>query len=142
VGRLAGGLRPPGALRSCSDDEPWKVAADALGNVENNQYRMDDPGDRRLGLLIVSVTVESLIKPMNRRMKGTEPFWKEGDGGPVAGESGVRDRRRSGGALLVFAAAAPTGRWNRSPSPWICTNKNGIAPGVLVHPFRPADPVW
>ena len=67
-------LGPP---RSGSDDDPRAVAADALGNVESNPYRMDDSGDRRLGLPIRSAAVESLIKPMARRMKETEPFGKE-----------------------------------------------------------------
>ena len=73
-------LGPP---RSCSDDDPRKVSAVALGYVEDNQYRMDYPGDRRLGLPISSAVVESLIKPMNRRMKGTEQFWKEGGAGAL-----------------------------------------------------------
>jgi hypothetical protein len=69
-------LGPPS--RGCSDDDPRKVAADALGYVENNRERMDYPRYRRLGLPISSAAVESTIKQMNRRMKGTEKFWKEG----------------------------------------------------------------
>jgi hypothetical protein len=46
--------------------------------VESKPYRRDYPGDRRLGLAIRSAAVESLIKPMNRGRKGTEPFRKEG----------------------------------------------------------------
>jgi hypothetical protein len=62
VRRVWAGLRagcarlwPP---RSCSDDDPWKVAADALGNGGNDQYRMDYPGDCRLHLPISSATPE------------------------------------------------------------------------------------
>ena len=75
---LRAGCARLGPPRSGSDDDPRKVSADALGYVENNPYRMDYPGDRRLGLPISSAAVESLIKPMNRRRKGTEPFRKEG----------------------------------------------------------------
>jgi hypothetical protein len=78
------GLSP----RSYSDDDPRNVSADAPGKVESKPCQMDDPGDRRLGLVIRSAAVESLIKPRNRGRKGTEPFRKEGDGGPVAGASG------------------------------------------------------
>jgi hypothetical protein len=46
--------------------------------VENKRERMDDPRSRRLGLSISSVAVESTIKPRNRRVKGTEKFWKKG----------------------------------------------------------------
>ncbi len=75
---LRAGCARLGRPRSCSDDDPRKVSAVALGYVEDNQYRMDYPGDRRLDLPISSAVVESLIKPTNRRMKGTEQFWKEG----------------------------------------------------------------
>jgi hypothetical protein len=39
---------------------------------------MDYPQYRRLGLPISSAPVESAIKQVNRRMKGTEKFWSEG----------------------------------------------------------------
>jgi hypothetical protein len=35
---------------------------------------MDYPRYRRLGLPNSSVAVESVVKPMNRRIKGTEQF--------------------------------------------------------------------
>lgn len=83
VSRLLAGLRagctklgpPP---RGCSDEDPRKLAADALGYVENNRHRMDYPHYRRMGLPISSAAVESVVKQMNRRMKGTEKFWKDG----------------------------------------------------------------
>ena len=68
------GTPPPGA----SDDDPRKVVAEALGYVANNRTRMDYPRYRRLGLPISSAAVESTIKPINRRIKGTEKFWLEG----------------------------------------------------------------
>ncbi len=68
------GAAPPG----CSDADPRKVAADALTYVENNRRRMDYPEYRRLGLPISSAPVESVMKQMNRRMKGTEKFWLGG----------------------------------------------------------------
>jgi len=61
-----------------ADDDPRKVAAEALGYVENNRSRMDYPRYRQLGLPISSAPVESVIKQVNRRMKGTEKFWVEG----------------------------------------------------------------
>jgi hypothetical protein len=68
------GPAPPG----CADDDPRKVVADALGYVENNRSRMDYPRYRQLGLPISSAPVESVIKQVNQRMKGTEKFWLEG----------------------------------------------------------------
>ena len=54
------------------------MIADTLGYVENNRQRMDYPRYRRLGLPISSAPVESTIKQINRRMKGTEKFWLSG----------------------------------------------------------------
>ena len=68
------GVPPPG----CPEDDPRRVAAEAVGYVENNRGRMDYPRYRRLGLPISSAAVESTIKQTNRRIKGTEKFWLEG----------------------------------------------------------------
>lgn len=43
--------------------------------VANNRERMNYPEYRRLGLPISSAPVESTIKQINRRVKGSEKFW-------------------------------------------------------------------
>jgi hypothetical protein len=68
------GAPPPG----CPEDDPRRVAAEAAGYVENNRGRLDYPRYRRLGLPVSSAAVESTIKQINRRVKGTEKFWLEG----------------------------------------------------------------
>ena len=68
------GAPPPG----CPEGDPRRVAAEAAGYVENNRGRMDYPRYRRLGLPVSSAPVESTIKQINRRIKGTEKFWLEG----------------------------------------------------------------
>jgi hypothetical protein len=68
------GVPPPGA----PDEDPRRVVAEAVGSVENNRGRMDYPRYRRLGLPVSSAAVESTIKQINRRIKGTEKFWLEG----------------------------------------------------------------
>jgi hypothetical protein len=62
----------------CSEEDPRKVAAEALGYVRNNRTRMAYPRYRQLGLPISSAAVESVMKQVNKRMKGTEKFWLEG----------------------------------------------------------------
>ena len=78
AGLRAGSVRlgppPPG----CGEDDPRQVVADAVGYVENNRGRMDYPRYRCLGLPISSAPVESVVKQVNRRMKGTEKFRLEG----------------------------------------------------------------
>ncbi len=65
------GPPPPGA----ADNDPRQVVEDCLRYVTNNRERMDYPRYRRLGLPVSSAAVESTIKQVNRRVKGTEKFW-------------------------------------------------------------------
>ncbi len=83
VGALLTGLKSAAAelgkpRKNAADDDPRRVIADTLGYVEHNRQRMDYPRYRRLGLPISSAPVESTIKQINRRMKGTEKFWLSG----------------------------------------------------------------
>ena len=61
-----------------AEDDPRRIVADTLHYLENNRTRMDYPRYRKLGLPIASAAVESTIKQINRRMKGSEKFWLEG----------------------------------------------------------------
>lgn len=45
--------------------------------LHNNLSRIDYPRYRRLGLPVTSTLVESLIKEVNYRVKGTEKFWDD-----------------------------------------------------------------
>jgi hypothetical protein len=83
VTSLLAGLR--GAARQmgeppagAAEDDPRQVLADAVSYVANNRERMDYPRYRRLGLPIFSAPVESTIKQINRRIKGSEKFWLKG----------------------------------------------------------------
>ena len=58
-----------------ADTDPREVVRETLGYLQNNRTRMDYPRYRRLGLPTSSAPVESTIKQINRRMKGTEKFW-------------------------------------------------------------------
>lgn len=55
-----------------------RTLSETLTYISNNRARMDYPEYRRLGLPISSAPVESTIKQINRRVKGTEKFWLEG----------------------------------------------------------------
>lgn len=64
--------------KDASDTDARKIMKEALGYVLNNRTRMDYPRYRRLGLPISSAPVESTIKQINRRLKGSEKFWLNG----------------------------------------------------------------
>ena len=53
------------------------VLACARGYLRNNAERMKYPEYRKNGLPVTSSWVESLIKEINYRVKGTEKFWNE-----------------------------------------------------------------
>jgi hypothetical protein len=83
VKRLPGGLRQAAKRRGvpppeAKEDDPRPVLADVVGYVENNRDKMDYPRYRRQGLPITSAPVESVIKQVNRRVKGSEKFWLRG----------------------------------------------------------------
>jgi hypothetical protein len=65
------------ALHMESPHEPLATAARYLAN---NRERMDYPRYRREGLPITSAPMESLIKQINLRVKGTEMFWNAPQG--------------------------------------------------------------
>ncbi len=81
VGTLLSSLRAAAAKlaakgRGAADRK--STVDDTLTYVTNNRERMDYPEYRRLGLPISSAPVESTIKQINRRVKGSEKFWLEG----------------------------------------------------------------
>jgi hypothetical protein len=55
-----------------------RVVELTLAYVQRNRERMDYPRYRRMGLPVSSSLVESLIKQINHRVKGTEQFWTSG----------------------------------------------------------------
>jgi hypothetical protein len=59
------------------EGSPRAVVARALTYVQNNQERMRYAEYRRQGLPITSSYVESAVKQINYRVKGTEKFWNE-----------------------------------------------------------------
>lgn len=61
-----------------ADKDACHVVELTLDYVERNRERMDYARYRRLGLPISSSLMESLIKQLNHRVKGTEQFWNNG----------------------------------------------------------------
>jgi hypothetical protein len=57
---------------------PAAIVAKTLGYLQNQRTRMQYQKYRRLGLPITSSHIESTIKQINRRVKGTEKFWNQG----------------------------------------------------------------
>jgi hypothetical protein len=58
-----------------SPSDPRQRVERALTYYRYHQSRMDYPQYRRLGLPLTSSQIESTIKQINRRVKGSEKFW-------------------------------------------------------------------
>ena len=69
-------LLEPGA----PEDDPRRVVRSALTYLSNNRSRMDYPAYRRAGLPMTSSLMESMVKEMNWRVKGSEKFWNNPQG--------------------------------------------------------------
>jgi hypothetical protein len=67
------GLGPPDP--DAAETDPRVVVPRTLTYLTNNAAHMDYPRYRRMGLPVTSAAVESLIKEVNYRVKGTEKFW-------------------------------------------------------------------
>jgi hypothetical protein len=66
--------RPPDG----DETSPAAIVAQTLGYLQNQRSRMKYHEYRRLGLPITSSHIESTIKQINRRVKGSEKFWDQG----------------------------------------------------------------
>lgn len=64
--------------KDCEDKDPRKVLAGTITYLRNNRSRMDYPRYRQEGLPITSAHMESLVKEIGYRVKGTEKFWNDG----------------------------------------------------------------
>jgi hypothetical protein len=64
--------RPP---NGASADDPRQRVARAVTYYTHHRSRMNYPEYRRLGLPITSSLMESAIKQLNQRVKGTEKYW-------------------------------------------------------------------
>ena len=82
IDRLRAALAERGVAldQSLDEDHPLAPIAIAARYLENNRQRMDYPRYRREGLPITSAPMESLIKQVNHRVKGSEMFWNDPDG--------------------------------------------------------------
>jgi hypothetical protein len=67
----------PGKLPA---NDPREVLRRTIGYLRNNQAHMNYAEYRKQGLPVTSSLVESLIKEVNYRVKGTEKFWDNPEG--------------------------------------------------------------
>jgi hypothetical protein len=74
-------LGPPPA--GVGSEDPRERVGRALTYYRNNRERMAYPQYRRQGLPLTSSHMESTVKQINQRIKGTEKFWRRDSGEAV-----------------------------------------------------------
>jgi hypothetical protein len=121
VGLLVSALRAAAAALKAKGSTAAarrQTVEETLTYVSNNRQRMNYSEYRCLGLPVSSAPVESTIKQINRRIKGSDKFWLEG----------------GAEAMLQLRAAqlSQDDRWNRY---WARARKHRHAagPGRLAH---------
>ena len=117
-------LGPPPS--ECADSDPRKLVFESLRYLRNNADRMRYDHYRRQGLPIMTSAVESVIKMINRRVKGSEKFWSEpGAEAILQLRSGLPERDRDHEPILVGARGPGQ---QRSPLPPRIMNKCQLRP--------------
>ena len=82
IGILAAEQQSRGEADEGSDEnDPRRKLTETLGYLRNNVSRMNYPSYRMAGLPTTSCLIESQVKEMNHRVKGTEKFWNDGESG-------------------------------------------------------------
>jgi hypothetical protein len=76
IEELQSQLTPPPHPKD-EPEHPWCALGRERGYLDNNRKRMDYPRYRREGLPITSSPVESWVKQLNQRVKGSEKFWND-----------------------------------------------------------------
>jgi hypothetical protein len=66
------------AGQTLEEKHPHKAVHDAHRYLSNNASRMNYADYRQQGLPVTSAPMESLVKQINLRVKGTEMFWNDG----------------------------------------------------------------
>ena len=70
------GTAPP----ETPEHDPRRLVAKTITYLEHNEPRMDYPAYRRHGMPVTTAWMESLVKEINYRAKGTEMFWNDPEG--------------------------------------------------------------
>jgi len=99
-----------------AEDDPREQLRLVIGYLENNQGRMRYDEYRRQGLPTTSAWMESAVKEMNYRVKGTEMFWNN----PTGAEAMLQIRAAAlsdDDRLARFLARRPGSPTLRRPHP-------------------------
>jgi hypothetical protein len=105
-----------GPPEGAPETDPRALVAKTITYLENNRGRMSYPDYRRQGLPITTAWMESLVKEINYRVKGTEMFWND----PAGAEAILQVRAAAlsdDGRLARHLRSRPGCPFTRRPDP-------------------------
>jgi hypothetical protein len=106
------GSPPPNA----PDTDPREILGTTITYLQNNRPRMKYPEYRQAGLPVTTAWMESLVKEINYRVKGTEMFWNN----PAGAEAILQVRAAAlsdDDRLSKYLRARPGCPFTRRPKP-------------------------
>ena len=117
------------------DSDPRQILATTINYLENNQDRMKYPEYRQAGLPVTTAWMESLVKEMNYRVKGTEMFWND----PTAPRRSCKCGRHRSATMSDWLSTCVAVR--AAPSPADLSHPNSITKKseADVHPALGVD---
>lgn len=68
------------APEDAPESDPRRIIIKTLTYLTNNQHRMKYPEYRKQGMPVTTAWMESVVKEINYRAKGTEMFWNDPEG--------------------------------------------------------------
>lgn len=68
------------APAEAAEHDPRRLVSKTITYLEHNERRMNYPEYRRQGMPVTTAWMESLVKEVNYRVKGTEMFWNDPEG--------------------------------------------------------------
>lgn len=104
------------------ETDPRRLIAKTITYLTNNRDRMHYPAARRAGLPVTTAWMESLVKEINLRAKGTEMFWND----PTGAEAILQVRAAAlseDNRLVNHLQTRPGHPFTRRPKPTTQTRK-------------------
>ena len=120
--------KPPA---EASPTDPRERIDRALTYYEYHRSRMNYPEYRRLGLPLTSSHIESTIKQINRRVKGSEKFWLAIDQRSGPATASRLPQRLRPARFLLAPPPSPPNRGQRLRPGHLKLTKCGMHPAAL-----------
>ncbi len=99
-----------------AETDPRRLVAKTITDLTHNRDRRHVPDDRRAGLPVTTAWMESLVKEINLRVKGTEMLWNDPAGAEAILQVQAADLSEDN-RLVQHLQSRPGHAFTRRPKP-------------------------